>query len=52
MPRAAQGVGRTTLEVASTLPDALSARTWKKLPLATGIAVSKPALGLLATGFR
>ena len=48
----AQGRGLTTFDAASTLPDALSARTWKNFAGATAMAVSKPLLGFFATGFR
>jgi hypothetical protein len=40
-----------TLEVASNLPEALRACTWKKSALATEILVSKPLLGFVETGF-
>jgi hypothetical protein len=39
------------LDLPSTVPDALRARTWKKFALATGMLVSKPRLGLVETGF-
>jgi hypothetical protein len=48
----AQGVGLTTLDDASTLPEALRARTWKNFAAGAGIAVSNPCLGAFATGFR
>jgi hypothetical protein len=47
-----QAVGLTTFEDPSTLPDALSARTWKNFAAGAGIVVSKPCLGDFATGFR
>ena len=48
--RAQTAVAVTALEVASTRPDGLSARTWKKAALGAAITVSKPALDVVETG--
>ncbi len=43
-------VGATAAEVPSTLPEALSARTWTKAALGDVIVVSKPVRGVVLTG--
>src|SRR5665811_1096991 len=42
-------LGATVLEVPSTRPEALTARTWKKAAAGAGIVVSKPVCGVVET---